>query len=83
MTTSVVAPIAPAQAISNAQSVLANLMTEQAALTAELQADLIAVENGWDTLSAADKTDVLLRVLNAFGIVMTALVAAVTASTPT
>ena len=83
MTTSVVAPIAPAQAVSNAQGILANLMTEQAALTAELQADLIAVENGWDTLSAADKTDVLLRILNAFGIVMTALVAAVTASTPT
>jgi hypothetical protein len=78
--TTIVAPIAPSQAVTNAQGTLADLLTEQEALAEQLQADLTAVGNGWETLSAADQTAVLLRMLNAFGTVMEALVASVTAA---
>lgn len=63
------APFSTAPARAN----LTTLLGQQAALGAQLHADITAVTAGWQTLSAADQTAIMLRVLNGFGTTMTAI----------
>lgn len=80
MPTNIVAPVAPAQALTNAEQTLITLLTERDALITQLTADLTSVAAGWQTLDVATQTAILTRMLDAFGTIMEALVATVTAA---
>lgn len=61
------------QGIESARANLIVLASEQPALTTQMHADLTSVQSGWDTLTAAERTAIMGRVIAAFGTVMDAI----------
>jgi len=58
-----------------ARANLSDLLAQQSAFGTQLQADISTVTStGWAALSAADQQAIMLRVLDGFGTVMTAIV---------
>jgi len=59
---------------ASARSNLSDLLAQQSAFSTQLQADISTVTStGWAALSAADQQAIMLRVLDGFGTVMTAI----------
>jgi len=73
MATTIVAPIAPTQAVANAQGSIDTLLTQVSGIQTQLEADIASVAAGWQTLSAADQTAIMGRVLNGLGEMMGAV----------
>jgi len=73
MATTIVAPIAPTQAVANAQGSIDTLLTQVSGIQTQLKADIASVAAGWQTLSAVDQTAIMGRVLNGLGELMTAV----------
>jgi len=68
------AETAAANTVASARSNLSGLLTQQSAFGTQLQTDISTVTStGWAALSAADQQAIMLRVLDGFGTVMTAI----------
>lgn len=62
-------------AVEASRAGLISMAGEQSALTTQMQDDLASVQSGWDTLTAAERTAIMGRVVAAFGTVMDAIAA--------
>jgi hypothetical protein len=62
-----------AAAVVNAHQGLDTLHAEVPTWRTQLQADITAVTPGWQTLTAQQQTDIVLRMLNGFGTAMSGL----------
>jgi len=63
-----------AATVDTAKVTLSGLLAQQSALGTQLQTDISTVTStGWAALSAADQQAIMLRVLDGFGTVMTAI----------
>jgi hypothetical protein len=73
-----------AQSVSTAQSGLNTLHGSLPGWQSQLQADLTTVAAGWDTLTPAQRSDIITRMLNGFASAMSATVdhATVTGALP-
>jgi len=61
------------RAVLATRTALVSMAAEQPTLTAQMSADLASVASGWDTLTAAERTAIMGRVIGAFGTVMDAI----------
>jgi hypothetical protein len=61
--------------VASAQQRIDTLHTDLPAQQAQIQADVQTVTAGWQTLTADQQTQIMLRVLNGFGNIVGALVA--------
>lgn len=64
-----------ASSLLNAQQGVATLHGEVPLFQAQLQADIATVTAGWQTLTAQQQTDIVLRILSGFGTAMQGLLA--------
>jgi len=59
--------------LTQAQQGIEGIFSQAANLQAQLQADIAAVTAGWNLLTDTERTQIILRMLNAFGMVMSGL----------
>lgn len=64
---------AKVSAVAQAQQQVDGIQQQQSSFHQQLQADIAAVQGGWDTLTADQRTAIMGRVLNGFSTVMTGL----------
>ena len=60
-------------AVAKAQQTVDNTQQQQPSFQQQIQADITTVQAGWQTLTADQQTQILLRVLNGFTSVMDGL----------
>jgi len=72
------AEAAAAAVVTTAKTTLATLLSEQAAFTEQLSADIATLGTSWSALTDTQQTTIMSHILGGFSSVMTALVSQVT-----